>query len=226
MAGDGFMRIAKMKGANIITAAARHNRREIQAEHGASLSIHPERSAQNKTIEGPATADAVGQMARDLMALAGVDSKRLRKDAVRCVEFVFSLPTDHPVDAGAYFSDCLKWTQRTYGGHVLSADVHHDEAAPHCHVLLLPLVQGRMVGSDLVGDRRKLATAQNGFHAEVASSYGLRKAPARLSGASKERAATLVLEKLKTLSDPHGTTLSALSANLLARHPTRHPQKR
>ena len=202
MAGEGFMRIAKLKGSGIITAAARHNRREIQAEHGANLSIHPERSAQNQTIAGPATADAVGQLARDLMAQAGVDIKRLRKDAVRCVEFVFSLPPGYPVDAGAYFSDCLEWVRRTYDGHVLSADVHHDEAASHCHVLLLPLLQGRMVGSGVVGDRRQLAAAQNSFHTEVAAAHGLQKAPARLAGASKEQAAALVLKKLHALSDP------------------------
>ena len=202
MAGEGFMRVAKLKGAAIITAAARHNRREIQAERGSNESIHPERTAQNQTIAGPATADAVGQLARDLMAQAGVDSKRLRKDAVRCLEFVFSLPLNHPAAAGAYFHDCLKWVQRSYNGHILSADVHHDESAPHCHVLLLPLVEGRMVGSDLVGDKRKLSAAQGSFHAEVAARYGLQKPPARLSGATKERAAALVLERFKALSDP------------------------
>ena len=64
------------------------------------------------------------------------------------------------------------------------------------------LLQGRMVGSGVVGDRRQLAAAQNSFHTEVAAAHGLQKAPARLAGASKEQAAALVLKKLHALSDP------------------------
>jgi hypothetical protein len=51
--------------------------------------------------------------------------------------------------------------------------VHHDEAAPHCHILLLPLVGRRMIGSDLMGGPATLEARQADFHAKVGKRYGL-----------------------------------------------------
>lgn len=202
MSGAAFLRIKKLKGGGIITAAARHNRRVIQAELGAAGSINPARSHLNETLHGPLTADDVGQLAKDLMCEAGV--VKFRKDSVMGLEFVFSLPTDHRLDDRAYFADCVAWVAAQYGGkdNLLSADIHRDEGAPHCHVLLLPLVGGKMAGSDLVGGKQKLAATHKQFHEVVASRYGLRKAPARLAGASRQTAAAAVLAKLKSTSDP------------------------
>jgi hypothetical protein len=50
MSGAAFLRIKKLKGGGIITAAARHNKREIQAEMGATGSIDPTRSHLSKAM--------------------------------------------------------------------------------------------------------------------------------------------------------------------------------
>ena len=154
MSGGAFLRIKKLKGGGIITVAARHNRRVIQAEMGATGSIDPTRSHLNETLAGPSTAADVGQLAKDLMTAAGVT--RLRKDAVMALEIVFSLPPGHAIDDRAYFNDCAVWAVVYFGGMTLSVDIHRDEAAPHCHVLMLPLVGGRMDGGRLVGNKQKL----------------------------------------------------------------------
>jgi hypothetical protein len=208
MSGAAFLRIKKLKGGGIITVAARHNRRVIQAELGASGSIDPARSHLNETLHGPHTADDVGQLAKDLMTAAGV--VKLRKDAVMGLEFVFSLPTNHQLDDRAYFGDCAAWVADQYGGaqNLLSVDIHRDEGAPHCHVLLLPLIEGRMIGNKIIGGKQKLMATHKQFHENVASGYGLRKAPARLTGASKQTAATAVLAKLKSTSDPALSSLA------------------
>ncbi|WP_176550687.1 plasmid recombination protein, partial [Tenacibaculum discolor] len=121
-----------------------------------------------------------------------------------CLELVFSLPPNHQVDDRAYFSACVKWAAKAFGGNqnILSADIHRDEAAPHCHVLILPLIEGRMVGSDLVGNRQKLLAMQSQFHTEVAARFGFKKAPDRLTGLTKQSAVCAVLTKLKALADP------------------------
>lgn len=202
MSGAAFLRIKKLKGGGIITVAARHNRRVIQAEMGATGSINPARSHLNETLHGPTTADGVGQLAKDLMRKAGV--VKFRKDAVMGLEFVFSLPVDHQLDDRAYFGECAAWVAGQYGGaqNVLSVDIHRDEGAPHCHVLLLPLDGGKLAGSDMVGGKQKLTATHKQFHEAVASRYGLRRAPARLTGASKQTAVAAVLKKLKSTSDP------------------------
>ena len=104
MSGAAFLRIKKLKGGGIITVAARHNKRVIQAEMGATGSIDPTRSSLNETLAGPSTAADVGQLAKDLMTAAGVS--KLRKDAVMGLEIVFSLPPGHAFGDRAYFADC------------------------------------------------------------------------------------------------------------------------
>jgi hypothetical protein len=199
MSGAAFLRIKKLKGGGIITVAARHNKREIQAELGAAGSIDPTRSHLNYSLAGPAAAGDVGQLAKDLMTAAGVT--KLRKDAVQALEIVFSLPPGNSLDDRAYFTDCVAWAGRYFGGVTLGVDIHLDEAAPHCHVLLLPLIDGRMAGSDMLGGKQMLAALQKDFFDQVAAAYGLSKAPARLAGASKEAAAKAVLQTLRDTGD-------------------------
>lgn len=199
MSGAAFLRIKKLKGGGIITVAARHNKRVIQAEMGATGSIDPTRSRLNYSIAGPAAAGDVGQLAKDLMAAAGVT--RLRKDAVMALEIVFSLPPGHTIDERAYFTGCATWAAHHFGGVILSVDVHKDEAQDHCHVLLLPLVKGRMAGSDMLGGKQMLLAMHKQFHLDIAGRYGLSKAPARLTGASKQAAAKAVLQKLRETGD-------------------------
>ena len=201
MSGAGVMRVKKLKGNNIIVVAARHNRRVIQAELGATGSIDPTRSCLNETLIGPLTAADVGRLAKAKMAAAGV--VKLRKDAVMSLEFVFSLPPGHAIDDRAYFTACAAWVGATFGGaqNVLSVDIHRDESQPHCHVLALPLINGRMIGNKLIGGKQQLMALHKDFHAKVAALYGLNKAPARLIGTTKQAAAKAVLQKLQETSD-------------------------
>ena len=202
MSGAAFLRLKKLSGSGIVKKAARHNRRVIQAELGASGSIDSARSHLNETLVGPGTADDVATLARDLMRAAGMD-KPPRKDTVLAVEAVFSLPVTHGIDDRQYFKDCVEWAASHFGGkqNIISADVHRDEAAPHCHVLILPLVGRRMAGSEMMGNKRKLCETLQGFHESVGARYGLAKAPLRLAGATKAAAAAKVLENLRSSLD-------------------------
>ena len=201
MSGAAFLRVEKLKGSGIITVAARHNKREIQAEAGGGGNIDPARSHLNFSLTGPGTADAVAKLARDLMTDAG--AIKLRKDAVRGIEAVFSLPVGTAIDPRAYFADCMAWAAAYFGGaaNLLAFDVHMDEAAPHAHALILPMVGGQLNGSDLYGGPAKLKAMQTQFHEQVAKRHGLRKAPTRLSGEAKSKAAGLVLKHLRATGD-------------------------
>ncbi len=148
-----FLRIKKLTGKTIIYLAAKHNHREILAEIGAAQGGHIDlsRVGFNYVLRGLDTAHGVAGMAQSLLDNAGV--KTLRKDAVRALEIIFSLPPDSAIDHARYFEDSTQWAEQYFQAPVISAVVHLDEAAPHCHVLVLPLVYGRMVGSDLMGSR-------------------------------------------------------------------------
>lgn len=202
MNGAGFMRMKKLRGSGIILMAARHNRREIAAELGARGTIDPARSSLNVRLIGPCPAQAVADRAQELMRAAGID--KLRKNAVPALEFLFSLPVDLSIDRVAYFRDCVAWVATQFGGeaNILSADVHLDEAQPHCHVLLLPMRDGTLQGSDMFGGPRELESHQKSFHEAVAARHGLRRARPKLSGVAHQELAQAVLHCLRDAQDP------------------------
>lgn len=208
MSASGFFKMQKLKGSGKVLAASRHNKRLIQAEQGADSHIDAARTCLNLSLHGPDSPEAVARLAKDRMAAAGVRPQK--KNAVLSLEHVFSLPANTDIDLKAYFSDCVQWVARNFGGldNVLSADVHLDESAPHLHVLILPLIDGRMNGSDLFGNRQRLQFLQNDFHAAVAGRYGLAKAPARLQGQAKAKTAQTVITHI------HATNDTALTSGL------------
>ena len=207
-----FLRIEKLTGKAIIKVAARHNHREILAELGAALGGHidPARVGLNRVLRGYFTAAAVASEAQALMDAAGI--KATRKDAVRALEIIFSLPPDSPIDHDRFFNESVQWAGQYFAVPVISAIVHNDEAAPHCHVLLLPLVDGRMIGSDLMGGRAKLQAMQADFHAQVGQRHGLtRQAPQkRPNAAIRKQAMDSVFDKLEANSGLNSALLRVL----------------
>lgn len=193
-----YLRLKKLKDRDIVRVAAKHNLRELQAEFGAGSHIDHTRIALNQVVAGADTAAGVAADAERLMRDAGVGT--LRRDAVRAVEIVVSLPAGSTVDHSAFFSDSLTWAKGFFDVPVLSAVVHHDEAAPHCHVLLLPLVNGRMAGSDLVGNKARLQAVQTGFFEQVGRRYGLTHPTAqrRFNRATKDKAASLIVTAIQS----------------------------
>lgn len=182
--------------------AARHNRREIRAEAGANDRIDPGRRGLNETLVGPGTSEEIVSHAESLMANAGVDKSKLRRDYTQAIELLFSLPPASLIDEGQYFRRCTEWAAETFEAqNILSSDIHRDEPTLHCHVLVLPLVAGKLLGSSLVSPKAtaKLSTA---FFQEVASKFGLRRPAARLRGDALGRASRAVLEALDDQQDP------------------------
>lgn len=202
MSGAAVLLVRKMRGSGVVLRAARHNRRAIQHERGADGSIDESRSHLNVTLAGPPSPTEVAALAKARMLAAGIS--KLRKDAVLGVEYVFALPQGAPIDPGAYFADCLTWLSRSCGGlgNILSADIHLDQAAPHCHVIVLPLIGGRMRGSELVGNRTRLRSLQADFHQAVAARYGLSRPLETLSGKAKLEGEAKVLAALRGSDDP------------------------
>ena len=220
MSASGFFKMQKLKGSGKVLVASRHNKRAIQAEQGADSHIDAARICRNFSLHGPDSPEAVARLAKDCMAAAGV--KPQKKNAVLALEQVFSLPANTELDLTAYFKDCVQWVARHFGGldNVLSADVHLDESAPHLHVLILPLIDGRMNGSDLFGNRQRLQFLQNDFHAAVAGRYGLAKAPARLQGQAKDKTAQTVIKHIRATNDSVQTSaLWQVIRDLIERDP-------
>lgn len=192
-----FLCIASLQGGSKLRIAACHNRRDFKRE---TPNINRFLSHQNYILQGPLTAKDIVQEAKEKMGQAGV--LKLRKNGVAALEIVFSLPSSSSIDHRAYFSDCLAWSKEQFGeGNILSADVHLDEAAPHCHILILPLMHGRMQGNAMRGNRKVLQERHKSFNDLVASKYGLSRGKGS-SKASNFEARRAVIDSLKKTQDP------------------------
>lgn len=199
MAASHLFRLGKVKGKNGILEALKHNRRELQTERGAPANIDASRSHLNYVLHGDGDAQTIAIHAKVQMLKAGIEEPR--KNAVMAVEVLFSLPIDrHQQDTRPFFNDCYHWTLKTFAGELLSFDVHLDEAAPHAHALILPLINGRMQGSDgVIGGIGSLTRYRQKFHLEVASKHGLSKRSyTRLNTTDRQSVGREVLKRLNS----------------------------
>lgn len=196
-----FLRVKPLNGRGIIGAAAKHNLRELQSELGADGHIDAGRMADNRILAGPTSSGEVVALWEKLMADAGATVKR--KDAVRGLEIVFSLPPESSIDCDAFFSDALTWARGFYDVPLLSAVIHKDEEAPHCHVILLPLRGSRLAGSEVLGDRKRFKAMQDGFFESVGERYGLSrpKVKKRLNATMRRKAAEIGYTAIVSDSD-------------------------
>lgn len=204
MNGTAFMSVDKISGKGRLLQALRHNRRTLAAKVDVAGNINSERSYLNETLHGLSTPEEVAALAKTRMeeALAG---RTLRKDAVLAIEVVFSLPLKHSLpDDRSYFKRCWRWAADEFGGieNILSVDIHRDEAAPHCHVLVLPMLDGRPQGARMLGYKTAFAKRQERFHQLVAQPFGLGKAPGALSKSQRKMAARTVRQCLEARQDP------------------------
>jgi hypothetical protein len=196
MANSQFLRMKKLKGENIIELAARHNHREIAMELGSGYnSIDITRTKLNYVIQGGLTSLAISLAAEERMNIAGVVK---RKNGVMALELIFSLNPSTAINEKEYFTRATTWCESYFGAPVISAIVHLDEGAPHCHVLVLPLVGNRMIGSDLMGNKSKLQATQHDFNDKVGRHFGLlyKEKAKRLTGCTRQAMAMSILREL------------------------------
>ena len=200
MAASHLIRLGKIKGENGVLVALKHNKRTLQSERGASANIDATRTSLNYSLASDATPEQIALHAKVQMLKAGIEKPR--KDQVRAVEIIFSLPIDQQQqDTRPFFNECCEWIRQAFGGELLSFDVHLDESAPHAHAVILPLIDGKMQGRDMVGSTGNLMRLINKFHADVARHFGLsRSDKKRLSNMDKQTIEKLVLTRLS--NDP------------------------
>lgn len=194
MATSHLLRLGTIKGKNGILEALKHNKREL---HGAAANIDANRTPLNYCLAGETTPSEIATHAKVQMVRAGIDKPR--KNGVMAVEIIFSLPLyRHLQDTKPFFVDCLEWLNKTFAGELLSFDVHLDESAPHAHALILPLINKKMQGNELIGGTGNLMRLINLFHEKVAHRYGLSRVDyKRLSPQDKLNIEHLVLLRLK-----------------------------
>ncbi len=138
-------------------------KRKIPGEYG------HKRSRLNVILAKPDNAAEVMPLAEALVKSVNYNP---RNNACWCIELLLSLPSIHCLPEQAYFASCLKWTADRFGaGNILTADIHNDQVNPHMHVLVLPLRDGKLQGSAILGGRSSLYATRADFESKVRNRY-------------------------------------------------------
>lgn len=192
----------------VIKRVMGHNLREIQSEFGerADSKIDPQRIHLNEILHGLGTADDVAGAAHDLMQRLGVTP---RANAALGIEIVFGLPTGLTFDYRAYFMDAIKWANEYFAVPMLSAIIHNDEDYPHMHIVMLPAVDGKLDGRNLLGGKSETNAMHKDFHVKVSKRYGLKlPAPVKRHSAEVRHIATqMIRECLREFSGFNDATV-------------------
>jgi len=115
-----------------------------------------------------------------------------------------SLSPQHGIDDIEFFKMSMFWFAERFGGigNLLAADIHRDEAQDHVHLLLLPLLNGHMIGSEMVGGKGKLKGCKLSYEEEVCRLFGVKVLMAdALKGADKRDASQAVNAYLNAVND-------------------------
>lgn len=206
-----------------LLVAVRHNLRDKQAEYGATDNIDLNRSHLNVTLHGPITPHAIVEVANELKIKYDVPKSKMRKDHVQAMEFVVSVRDDADFDAMDYFRASLRWLIEVFGVEmILSAVVHLDEAEPHMHALVLPIIDGYYHGGSLI-DWRRLPRLTKRFAEEVGKPFGLSFQPKqKLHAAQRTAAFNLIIDHLQSSADP---VLASQVWSPVLEHIKRSPQE-
>lgn len=170
-----FLRMTKGHNLADIAGIMKHNFRKAKVDNA-----DPSRSHLNKVLvalpEGVSYKAALQKRLDESDAYKGI--KRPRKDAVRYIDVMMSVtecrPEDfHDVDEWAKAN--VKWLEDTFGKeNVATAVLHMDESSPHIHALIIPMKDGRLQGSKMVGGIPAMRTKQNSY-AEAMKQFGLER---------------------------------------------------
>jgi hypothetical protein len=143
------LHIEKVKGAGSLEGRAAHNARSIRTPNA-----DPAKTHQNHWLVGSAGANIRAVWTERLTEL-GIDTGRLRADAVEAYEVLLSASADFfrpddPAVAGSYQPERMEAFQQTamafmrdeFGDDlVISAVVHLDESTPHVQLFVLPVMR-------------------------------------------------------------------------------------
>lgn len=200
--GAADLRINKLHGAHMVRVSSDHNLRTKHCPYLGTSKILNHASAQIDVLHGSTSPQDVAAAALHRREQAGV--KRLRKNQVVALEILVTLRPLACDDEAGFFQGSLAWVAEVFGGwpNILTAVVHHDEAAPHMHALVIPVIGNRMNGSALVGGPGRLRALRDSFQSEVCVHHRVSMPAGALRGEGKLKATFAVLRRIELDDDP------------------------
>ena len=139
-----------------------------------------------------------------IIAARGIalDSYRLKmKNRGYAVELLFSVTDGYVCDFYSLYTDCIEWLKSYHPESVIAhAVVHFDEKTPHMHVVLVPIVDGKLQADKVRGYRKLNSLRSISLYECLDPYYGL-SYPVFLYGASKKCGAETAIRTYRSLPD-------------------------
>lgn len=174
-----FMRMEKIKSLASLSRKQAHNLRE-----GFVPNADTSRSFMNEELipsDGKSFTEAYKQKIKESDYYK---KHKVRKDAVRGIEVMLSYSNQKGEDMSKMNLDEWKkanveWLQETFGKeNVVSATLHMDEATPHIHAIIIPMVNERLNASHYMKgmkDGEKIMTHWQTDYAKKMEKFGLER---------------------------------------------------
>lgn len=173
--GFAILRTAKLTTMGEIGGSAAHNYRERSTPNA-----DPAASGRNEHHGCRSGADLVKAVKARLATVQTAGGKAIRKDAVRCIEYLVTASPDwfkQGGDDAGYFRAALDWLKERHGAeNVVAYSIHRDETSPHLVAYVVPITaDGRLSAKAFLGSRTKLRKMQSEFADRVGKPYGLQR---------------------------------------------------
>ena len=158
-----FMRTQKIKSDGSMKTAYAHNFRQYDVPNA-----DPDKRDENEELislpEGMDYSDVYKQKIKEAPGYAG---RSPRADAVRGIEVMLTYNARNlskDFDEEAWKRENVRWLQDTFGkDNVISAVLHKDEATPHIHAMVIPMVNGRLNARHFTGGKGALSELQTSY---------------------------------------------------------------
>lgn len=162
MANYAIMRCAKLKTMGGVSGSLQHNFRERE-----TLNADEARTPENEHLAASSTSEAMGLLREKL-------PEKRRKDAVVCVEYLFTTSPEWAKAASEaaqarFFENSMKWLEKKYGAaNVITATIQRDETTPHLSAFVVPITRdNRLSAKEFIGNKAKMSADQDTFAAAV-----------------------------------------------------------
>jgi hypothetical protein len=179
-----------------LSKAEAHNTRKIPIELESFNHIDPTKVHLNHELVSLGE-ETLEEKVKRLILETGINLNKgryQRPNKGLAIEWLFTVTPGFTCDYKDLYSESLKWLMDSMPDcPIAHAIIHFDEADPHMHVIMVPLSGKKLPASKILGYKGVSRTRANSLYKEVGEKFGLSH-PARLTGASKRRAAEITIK--------------------------------
>ena len=165
-----ILRIKKISSIGNVSSSLRHSFRERETKNADC-----ERSNENQHL-GASSSEQALEKFKELLP------KKVRKNAVRCVEYLVTASPGAMAEKTRYeqnnfFRDSYRWIEKKHGKeNIFYAGIHRDESTPHMYAYVVPLDdRGKLNAKSFFNGRSAMSVMQTDFANKVGIPNGLER---------------------------------------------------